>query len=97
MTHNLAAMDFESAPPRWASEFDAWAAEAIAAAARSTRSSTGGKKRRPSTSRTRTTGGTFASCSSLSASRSESGGAARVTFPVTGFEATMSKRSVQLA
>ncbi len=42
MTHNLAAVDgFDSPPPRWASEFDAWAAEVIAGAQVDARSSTG--------------------------------------------------------
>jgi len=96
MTHNLAAMDFESSPPRWASEFDAWAAEAIA----------GGqvdelvdwRRKAPAAPLAHPDDGGHFRVLLVALGVALGGrGSRRVTFPVTGFEATMSKRSVELA
>ena len=95
MTHNLAAMDFDASPPRWASEFDAWAAEAIAGGEVDAlldwrRKAPAGHLAHPDD------GGHFRVLLLALGVALGRAGAGRVTFPVTGFEATMSKRSVQI-
>jgi 4,5-DOPA dioxygenase extradiol len=96
MTHNLAAVDFDSPPPRWASEFDAWAAEAIAGA--QIDALLDWRRKAPAVNLAHPDdGGHFRVLLLALGAALGGGGAARVTFPVTGFEATMSKRSVELA
>jgi 4,5-DOPA dioxygenase extradiol len=96
MTHNLAAMDFESGPPRWASEFDSWAAEAIAGG--QVDALVDWRQKAPAVNLAHPDdGGHFRVLLVALGVALGDGGAGRVTFPVTGFEATMSKRSVQIA
>jgi 4,5-DOPA dioxygenase extradiol len=95
MTHNLAAMDFESPPPRWATEFDAWAAETVGGG--QVDALVDWRRKAPAAHLAHPDdGGHFRVLLLALGVALGSGGAARVTFPVTGFEATMSKRSVQL-
>jgi 4,5-DOPA dioxygenase extradiol len=96
MTHNLAAMDFESPPPRWASEFDAWAAEAIVGG--QVDALVDWRHKAPAVDLAHPDdGGHFRVLLVALGFALGAGGSQRVTFPVTGFEATMSKRSVQLS
>jgi 4,5-DOPA dioxygenase extradiol len=96
MTHNLAAMDFESAPPRWASEFDAWAAEAIAGG--QVDALVDWRHKAPAALLAHPDDGGHFRVLLIALGVALGGrGSPRVTFPVTGFEATMSKRSVELA
>jgi 4,5-DOPA dioxygenase extradiol len=95
MTHNLAAMDFDSPPPRWASDFDAWAAEAIVGG--QVDALVDWRHKAPAVDLAHPDdGGHFRVLLVALGVALGAGGSQRVTFPVTGFEATMSKRSVQL-
>jgi 4,5-DOPA dioxygenase extradiol len=96
MTHNLAAMDFVSAPPTWAVEFDAWAAEAIAGT--QVDALVDWRHKAPAVHLAHPDDGGHFRVLLLALGVAVGGSRPpRVTFPVTGFEATMSKRSVQLA
>lgn len=96
MTHNLAAIDLEAEAPHWAEEFDAWAAETIAAQAVDSlidwrRNAPAAHLAHPDD------GGHFrVLLVALGSAVGRGGSAARVRFPITGFEATMSKRSVEI-
>ncbi len=97
MTHNLAALDFEGATPRWAADFDAWAAETIAAGAID--ALVDWREKAPAANLAHPDdGGHFrVLLVALGFAAGQGGSAGRVTFPVTGFEGAMSRRSVQIA
>jgi 4,5-DOPA dioxygenase extradiol len=100
MTHNLASIDFEhpnsGPPPRWSSDFDAWAAEALengnidalldwrnkAPAATLAHPDDGGHFR--------------VLLFVLGVAFAGKPATERVSFPITGFESTLSKRCVEL-
>jgi 4,5-DOPA dioxygenase extradiol len=96
MTHNLAAVDFEAPTPHWAKDFDAWAAETIEAQAID--SLIDWRQKAPAADLAHPDdGGHFRVLFvALGSALGQGGSAARVRFPVTGFEATMSKRSVEI-
>lgn len=94
MTHNLAAMDFVSPPPHWASEFDAWAAETIAGT--QVDALVDWRHKAPAVDLAHPDDGGHFRVLLLALGAALGTGAPRVTFPITGFEATMSKRCVQL-
>jgi 4,5-DOPA dioxygenase extradiol len=94
MTHNLATMDVASAPPRWASEFDAWAAETIAAT--QVDALVDWRHKAPAVNLAHPDDGGHFRVLLLALGAALAGGTQQVTFPITGFEATMSKRCVQL-
>ena len=96
VTHNLAMFDPHAAPPPWAKEFDAWAAETVASgnvdalvdwrtkapAAELAHPDDGGHYR--------------VLLVALGVALGSARAAPSVSFPVTGFEATMSKRCVEM-
>jgi 4,5-DOPA dioxygenase extradiol len=95
MTHNLAAMDIGADPPAYAREFDAWASERLATEDADALIDWRGKA--PAANLAHPDDGGHYRVLLVAMGVALAGGAARATFPVTGFEATMSKRSVELA
>jgi len=94
MTHNLAAMDPRAEAPSWAREFDAWAAERITAL--DVDALLDWRARAPAGRLAHPDDGGHYRVMLVALGAALAGGAARASFPVTGFEATMSKRSVEL-
>jgi 4,5-DOPA dioxygenase extradiol len=94
MTHNLAAMDIGAEPPAWTREFDTWATERIAA--KDVDALIDWRARAPAVNLAHPDDGGHYRVLLVALGVALAGGAARVTFPVTGFEATMSKRSIEL-
>jgi 4,5-DOPA dioxygenase extradiol len=94
MTHNLAAMDIGADPPAYAREFDAWASERLAADDADTLIDWRAKA--PAANLAHPDDGGHYRVLLVALGVALPGGA-RATFPITGFEATMSKRSVELA
>jgi 4,5-DOPA dioxygenase extradiol len=95
MTHNLAAMDIGADPPAYAREFDAWASERLATDDADTLIDWRAKA--PAANLAHPDDGGHYRVLLFALGVALAGGAARATFPITGFEATMSKRSVELA
>jgi 4,5-DOPA dioxygenase extradiol len=95
MTHNLAAMDLGAEPPAWTREFDAWASERIAA--RDADGLIDWRAKAPAVNLAHPDDGGHYRVLLVALGVALAGGDARVSFPVTGFEATMSKRSAELA
>ena len=94
MTHNLAAMDLGAEPPAWAREFDAWATERLSA--RDVDALIDWRAKAPAANLAHPDDGGHYRVLLVALGVAAEGAAPRVTFPVTGFEATMSKRSVEL-
>ncbi len=94
MTHNLAAMDLEADAPTWAREFDTWATERITAL--DVDALVDWRARAPAANLAHPDDGGHYRVLLVALGAALAAGAASVTFPVTGFEATMSKRSVEL-
>jgi 4,5-DOPA dioxygenase extradiol len=99
MTHNLASVDFSGAgsPPSWSSEFDAWAAERLSA--RDVDAMIDWRAHAPAQALAHPDdGGHYrVLLMALGVALGSPHAATRVTFPVTGFESTLSKRSVEMA
>ncbi|HLK39994.1 MAG TPA: class III extradiol ring-cleavage dioxygenase [Polyangiaceae bacterium] len=96
MTHNLAAADPDLVAPSWSREFDAWAKERITAA--DLDSLVDWRHKAPAAELAHPDdGGHYRVLLFAMGLAMGHGGAARVTFPVEGFEAGLSKRSVQLS
>ncbi len=92
MTHNLAAPR-EGAPPPYATEFDAWAAESLVH--RDIDRLFDWRRKAPASFVAHPDDG--AHFRVLFAALGLAGGAARATFPVTGFETALSLRCVELS
>ena len=97
VTHNLAMPFGETAPPPWAREFDGWAAETVTA--RDVDALVDWRAKAPAVDLAHPDdGGHYRVL--LAALGVALGGpqtARTTTFPVTGFEATMSKRCIEMA
>jgi len=99
MTHNLASADFSGAavsPPAWSREFDAWVAER--AAARDVDAMVDWRVRAPAQALAHPDDGGHYRVLLLALGVALGGRspASRVAFPVTGFESTLSKRSIEM-
>jgi len=101
MTHNLASAGLEAAPvPAWSKEFDSWAAETVRA--EQVDALLDWRKKAPAAEIAHPDDGghyrvfLFALGVALGDTRRGTR-AANVSFPVTGFESTLSKRCVELA
>jgi 4,5-DOPA dioxygenase extradiol len=96
MTHNLAALDLSSnaSVPSWSREFDAWAAERLAAL--DVDALVDWRHRAPAAELAHPDDGAHYRML-LVALGVAIGRSTAVTFPVTGFEAALSKRCVELA
>jgi 4,5-DOPA dioxygenase extradiol len=100
MTHNLAAIDAEAtgaAIPPWSREFDVWAAEAIAA--KNADELVDWRHRAPGERIAHPDdGGHYrVLLVALGVAFGAASAVQRISFPVTGFESTLSKRCVELA
>jgi 4,5-DOPA dioxygenase extradiol len=98
MTHNLASFDgveTDAPPPRWSVEFDAWAAEALAA--RSVDALIDWRTNAPAWHLAHPDDGAHFRVLLLALGAALGrGGAEPVSFPVAGFEGPLSKRSVAI-
>jgi 4,5-DOPA dioxygenase extradiol len=101
MTHNLASVDLaasDAAPvPSWSSEFDAWAAEAVTR--RDADALLDWRRRAPAADLAHPDDGAHFRVLLVALGVALHGrrAATRVSFPVTGFDATLSARSIELA
>jgi 4,5-DOPA dioxygenase extradiol len=95
MTHNLAAMEIGANPPAYALEFDAWASERLAT--EDADALIDWRTKAPAANLAHPDDGGHYRVLLVAMGVALAGGTARATFPITGFEATMSKRSVELA
>jgi 4,5-DOPA dioxygenase extradiol len=99
MTHNLASFDGVAngaPPPRWSVEFDAWASETLAAG--EVDALVDWRHKAPAWNLAHPDDGAHFRVMLLALGAALGTGASpRVTFPVTGFEGTMSKRSVEFS
>jgi 4,5-DOPA dioxygenase extradiol len=98
MTHNLASTDLtgKGEPPSWSREFDHWAAEAVVA--RDVDSLVDWRARAPAQALAHPDDGAHyrVLLVALGVALGSRAPASRVSFPVTGFESTLSKRSIEL-
>ena len=97
LTHNLASIDLEKteAPPAWSREFDAWATETLAH--EDLDAVVDWRHKAPAADLAHPDdGGHFRVLIVALGIAAGSGGRAAATFPVTGYESTMSRRCVQL-
>jgi 4,5-DOPA dioxygenase extradiol len=101
MTHNLASVDISAVGepvvvPSWSSEFDAWAAEALTK--RDADTLVDWRRRAPAAELAHPDdGGHFrVLLVALGAALHGPRAASRVSFPVTGFESTMSARAIEI-
>jgi 4,5-DOPA dioxygenase extradiol len=101
MTHNLASVELPgggaSSTPQWSKEFDAWATERVVA--RDVDALVDWRLRAPAQALAHPDdGGHYrVLLIALGVALGARTAASRVTFPVTGFESTLSKRSVEMA
>jgi 4,5-DOPA dioxygenase extradiol len=95
MTHNLAAMELGADAPAYAREFDVWASGRIAA--HDADALIDWRAKAPAANLAHPDDGGHYRVLLVAMGVALAEGTARVSFPVTGFEATMSKRSVELA
>jgi 4,5-DOPA dioxygenase extradiol len=98
MTHNLASADLSGAgePPPWSKEFDQWSAEAVAA--RDVDALVDWRARAPAQALAHPDDGAHyrVLLVALGVALGSRTPVSRVSFPVTGFESTLSKRSIEL-
>jgi 4,5-DOPA dioxygenase extradiol len=99
MTHNLASAGGAGAatPPSWSQEFDHWCAEAVSA--RDVDALVDWRARAPAQALAHPDDGAHfrVLLVALGVALGSRSAASRVTFPITGFESTLSKRSIELA
>jgi 4,5-DOPA dioxygenase extradiol len=96
MTHNLAAMEPGAPPPSWGREFDQWAGDRVTAL--DVDALIDWRSKAPAANLAHPDdGGHYRVLLIALGWALGSGGAPKVTFPVSGFEARMSKRSIDFA
>jgi 4,5-DOPA dioxygenase extradiol len=99
ITHNLAAISFEAPPaqvPAWSREFDLWGADVLQR--REIDAVLDWRHKAPASEIAHPDdGGHFRVLVFALGVATEKGDIAKVTFPVHGFESTMSKRGVEMA